>query len=98
MPDVGTNATAVETGGEFVVLRGSTARKQGVESWTSYRARRDQLAAEGKLVDGTDPNFLVFAEDVALASPSPGAAVVARRSADGQRHWKVEGTGQSCEE
>ena len=56
------------------------------------------LEAEGKLVDGPDPNFLVFAEDVPLASPSAGAAVVAGRNTNGQRHWKVEGTGQSYEE
>lgn len=96
--DVGTNATTVESGGEFVVLRGSTARRQGVESWTSYRALRDQLVAEGKLVDGPDPNYYVFAEDVAFASPSAGAAVVAGRNTNGRRHGKLQAAGQSYEE
>ena len=98
MRDVGTSATAVESGGEFVVIQGSTARRQGVESWTSYRTLRDQLVVEGKLVDGPDPNFYVFAEDVAFASPSAGAAVVAGRNTNGRQNWKVEATGQSYEE
>ena len=97
MKDVGTSATAVEGGGEFVVLKGSTARRQGVDSWTSYRALRDQLVAEGKLIDGPDPDYYVFAEDVAFASPSAGAAVVAGRNTNGRRHWKVEATGQTYE-
>ena len=95
MRDVGTEAHAVELAGEFVVLQGSTARKQGVESWTSYRALRDRLVREGKLVDSPDANYYVFAEDVAFGSPSAGAAVVAARNTNGREKWRVEGTGQS---
>ena len=35
MNPVGTGARAQEIDGEFVVLKGSTARKQGIASWTS---------------------------------------------------------------
>jgi hypothetical protein len=98
MKDVGTDAHAVELAGEFIVLKGSTARKQGVESWTSYHALRDRLVREGKLVDGPDLDYFVFAEDVAFGSPSAGAAVVAARNTNGREKWRVEGTGQTYEE
>ena len=95
LKEVGTNAVAVEVGDEFVVLKGSTVRKQGVESWTSYRSLRDQLVSEGKLVDGSDPAFFIFAEDVAFGSPSAGAAVVLGRNTNGRKQWRVDGTGQT---
>ena len=37
----------------------------------------------------------MFAVDVAFASPSAAASIVAARSASGPREWKVAGTGQS---
>jgi hypothetical protein len=53
MTPVGTNAIAREYQGEFIVLQGSTARKEGTLSWTSYRQLRDQLVQEGHLkLDG----------------------------------------------
>ena len=66
---VGAQATAREVNGEFVVFQGSTARKNGSASWTSYRALRDQLIAEGVLSDSDSPDFLVFSENVAFNSP-----------------------------
>src|SRR4051794_5894144 len=60
MNTVGTGARAQETDGEFVVLKGSTSRKQGIPSWTSYKALRDQLVQEGKLADGPNPSLHVF--------------------------------------
>jgi hypothetical protein len=68
MKPVGTHAEAQEIDGEFVVFKGSTARKQGLAAWTTYKALRDQLVAEGKLVDSPDPAYLVFTEDVAFKS------------------------------
>lgn len=95
MNDVGTSATAIESGDEFVVLKGSTARKQGVESWTGYRSLRDDLIAEGKLQDSVDPNYYEFASDVAFTSPSAAASVVAARTTNGRTAWKFEGVGES---
>lgn len=40
---IGAKATAIEAGGEFVVLKGSTARKEGTASWDSYRSRRQPI-------------------------------------------------------
>lgn len=95
MRDGDKQAVAVEADGEFVVLAGSLARKQGVQSWTSYRGQRDALVASGKLVESTDPTCFVFAEDVAFASPSAAAAVVAAGNRNGRTYWKVEGTNQT---
>jgi len=92
MEDVGTSARAKEVNGEFVVLRGSTARKEGVDSWMSYRGLREQLVAEGKLVPDGRPEFLVFADDVAFSSPSAAASVVAARNTNGRRHWWIKET------
>ncbi|MCA9115792.1 MAG: GIY-YIG nuclease family protein [Planctomycetaceae bacterium] len=92
---VGTKAFAIETGGEFVVLKGSTTRKHGTESWTSYRSLRDQLVQEGKLVESESPEYYVFAENVAFSSPSAAGTVVAAANTNGRLSWKVEGTGQS---
>lgn len=88
MNPVGTSARAQEVGGEFVVLKGSTARKQGIASWTSYKALRDQLVHEGKLADGPDPAFYVFAEDVPFNSPSAAAAVVFGGNQRGPLVWR----------
>src|SRR5205814_1179692 len=76
MNPVNTSATAREVDGEFIVLKGSTTRKQGVESWATYRTLRDQLVQEGKLVDAGRDGLLVFNQDVGFSSPSAAAAVV----------------------
>ncbi len=92
---VGAKASAREVNGEFVVLKGSTARREGVESWTAYKSQRDQLVKDGKLVEGADSQLLVFAEDVPFASPSAAAAVVLGRNANGRKEWKTQDTGKS---
>jgi hypothetical protein len=92
----GASATAREAEEGFVVLAGSTARRAGTETFPlGYRALRDQLVHDGRLVETTDPNFYRFAADVAFASPSAAASVVAARSASGPREWKVSTTGQT---
>ena len=92
---VGVQATAVEANGEFIVLKGSTARLNGTASWTSYKDQRDRLMAEGKLVEADDPTALRFAEDVAFDSPSAAAAVVYAGNQNGRMAWRVKGTGQT---
>jgi len=93
---VGVKAEAREIDGEFVVLKGSTARKQGTPSWEeSYRNFRDTLIEEGKLVDGSNPDVLVFAENVSFSSPSAAASIVRAGSSNGRKEWKVASTGQA---
>lgn len=85
----GTKARAIEASGEIVVLKGSTARKEGTASWTSFRSLRDQLVTDGNLIPTEDPAFLVFAEDVAFSSPSAAASVVIARNTNGRVTWKT---------
>lgn len=92
---VGGMARAVEIDNQFIVLKNSTARKHGVDSWDAYVKLRNQLVEDGKLIDGTDPAFYVFAEDTAFSSPSAAAAVVEARNANGRESWLVEGTKQT---
>jgi hypothetical protein len=86
-------AEAREIDGEFVVLKGSTARRHGVPSWTTGKSLRDQLVDEGKLVVGTDPETLVFKENVAFTSPSAAASVVLARNMNGRLEWRAESSG-----
>lgn len=95
MTAVGATATAQEISGEFIVLKGSKARKMGPKNWTSYKALRDQLVTDGKLADGPESDFYVFTEDVAFSSPSAGAAVVNAGNMNGRTAWKVAETGDT---
>jgi hypothetical protein len=91
----GATATARDSDGGFVVLAGSTARRQGTETFPlGYQALRDQLVQDGHLVDGPSPELYRFAADVQFASPSAAASIVAARSASGPREWKAKGSGQ----
>jgi len=89
---VGAEATARLVGDEFVVLKGSTARKKGAESWDAYVALRNQLVADGKLRDSKDPDFYVFTEDVPFSSPSAAITAVLARNGNGRTEWRIQGT------
>ncbi|QOJ04349.1 MAG: GIY-YIG nuclease family protein [Planctomycetia bacterium] len=91
----GVQAEARVVDGQFVVLKGSTARKQGVDSWTSYKGLRADLIESGRIVEGTDPQILVFEENVSFDSPSAAAAVVLGRNSNGRLAWKVADTGKT---
>jgi|YNPBryantNP2012_1023418.scaffolds.fasta_scaffold00729_15 hypothetical protein len=91
----GVQAEARVIDGQLVVLKGSTARKHGVESWTSYRGLRAELVESGRLVDGADPDALVFADNVAFDSPSAAASVVLGANTNGRIAWKTADTGKT---
>lgn len=95
MSPVGTTATAREYQGDFIVLKGSTARKEGVASWTAYRQLREQLIQDGQLAPAADQRYYVFQQDVAFKSPSAAAAVVFAGNQNGPLVWKVKDTGQT---
>jgi hypothetical protein len=95
MNPVGTHAQAQEIDGEFVVSKGSTARKQSIQSRTSYKTLRVQIVQEGQLAEGSDPGFYVFAEDVPFSSPSAAAAVVFGGNQHGPMVWKTRDSGQT---
>ena len=88
-------AFAVEADGEFVVLAGSPARKQGHSNWISYRSQRDALVKEGKLVESDQPDYYCFAENVSFASPSAAAAVIAAGNRNGRTYWRHLETNQT---
>ena len=91
----GIHARGQEIDGEFVVFKGSTARRdwEGVE--TSYTKLFKDLVARGVLRPTPDGLRTEFAEDYAFASPSAAASVAAGRTANGRTHWLVEGTEQT---
>jgi Domain of unknown function (DUF4357) len=92
----GVDATARELDNGFMVLAGSTARREGTPTFPAgYQSFRDQLFKDGKLVEGTEPGLYRFAADVRFASPSAAAAIVMGRSASGPREWIVRGTSQT---
>jgi hypothetical protein len=95
LPKYGITARGQEVDGEFVVLKGSKARRswEGVES--SYRRLFQDLVAAGVLVRTADDQFNEFTRDYAFASVSAAAAVVSGRSANGRKHWTLEQGGKS---
>jgi hypothetical protein len=95
----GVQARAREIEDAFVVLAGSTARKRATATFQiGYRALRDQLVANGKLVDGAEPDCYRFASDVAFSSPSAAASIIMARSASGPLEWKLTGSDQTYKE
>lgn len=91
-------ATAREVGGEFIVLKGSTARAKWAEGsqGTSYHRLYDKLIHEGKLARNLPADkHLSFQTNVSFSSPSAAAAVVLGRAANGRTEWKVVGTSQT---
>jgi hypothetical protein len=81
-------AQAREVNEEFVVLKGSSARAEGVQSWTAYKALRQRLVDESKLIPGPDQSMLLYAEDVPFKSPSAAACVTLGRNANGRTEWR----------
>lgn len=92
----GASARARETDDAFIVLAGSTARKEiSPAQQPSYRLQAEQLVKDGKLVEDANPESYRFAADVGFSSPSTAAAIVLGRSASGPREWKLVGSAQT---
>ena len=92
----GLTAKAKLIDGEFVVLKGSTARLkwEGKGTWDcTYSGLHEELRRTDVLVE--NGNNCVFAKNYAFRSTSAAAAVVHGRPANGTIEWKVVGTGQT---
>lgn len=92
-PTLGIVASATELDGEFVVLKGSFARK----AWTQpggYQKLHNQLQQQGVLKIATQ-HLLMFSCDYAFSSPSAASAVVLGRSDNGRKSWLLAGTKQT---
>jgi hypothetical protein len=90
-PSHGLKARAVLDDGEFVVLKGSLARK----AWNSmhdanaaYGQLHARLKSSGVLKDEGD--HCVFTQNYAFSSPSAAAAVVYGNFTSGPAGWKLE--------
>ena len=82
-----------------MVLASSTAKKEGVSSWgASYKALRQRLLQDGKLVDGNTPNTYVFKENVSFSSPSAASSQILACNSNGRTEFRVKGTNQTYAE
>jgi Domain of unknown function (DUF4357) len=93
----GASASGRYTPEGFVVLSGSTARKQLVDSLQNYEpfvAKRQALVESGKLV--VSGEVLTFTEDVLFSSPSLAATMVLGRSSNGWLDW-ISADGRSLD-
>lgn len=90
----GITARGQEIDGEFVVFKGSTARRtwEGVE--VSYTKIFNDLVVRGVLRPTADGQLNEFTQDYVFSSPSAAAAVVAGRPANGRTHW-IDASGRS---
>lgn len=90
---VGIRATAEVRGDDqFVVLTGSQARAEVVESFAKYappgyQRQRQELIDAGILRPGQQPGTLEFAVDHVFGCSTPAAVVILGRNADGTKEW-----------
>jgi hypothetical protein len=87
---------AVERGGEFVVLAGSTAlQRESTAIPESAKNSRQALIEAAVLVPDTDPELYRFSQDASFGSPSGASAAIAGRADNGRTTWRIEGSGQT---
>jgi hypothetical protein len=88
----GLQATAALVDGEFIVVAGSTARKEWAGlNHHNYASLHPELVRAGVLEPQGD--HCVFAQNYAFSSPSAAAAVIFGRAASGPQAWRLEGSG-----
>lgn len=82
-------AKLIETTDGFIVLKGSTARKEVGDSLSStYLKLRNKFLETGILLDKGD--FYEFQEDTIFSSLSASATIIFGRSTSGPQNWKDE--------
>ena len=86
----GIEATMVETQGEYVIKKDSTAMLDTGFPSRSYSQLKRSLIDKGQLTK--EDNFYRFTEDTPFTSPSAAASVVLDQKANGQTKWKIKGT------
>ena len=90
---------AVERGGEFVVLAGSTALRRETDAIPpSVKQVRKALIEAGVLIQDSDPDLYRFTQDASFGSPSGASAAIAGRADNGKTTWRVESDGQNYSE
>ena len=92
-------ATAKLVDGEFVVQKGSKARKAWLgdpAKHQSYSRLHQKLISQGILVD--DGSIREFSESYAFSSTSAAGAVINGRSTAGPTKWKIAGSAKTYRE
>ena len=85
---------AVEDGGQFILLSGSTVYVTEKSSFTDpLRKRKARLRQNGFLVDTPDPELWQLVEDTNFGSPSAASAFIAGRADNGRTTWRAKDTG-----
>lgn len=85
----GVSASATEVDGEFLVLKGSEARKDSQNVGRGYQGLKAELILQEVLRPSSDGTKFIFAKDYGFSSPSAAAAVVLDRNANGRIEWKT---------
>ncbi len=87
---------AFEQDGEFIVMEGSEALKDGGFTTNTYRELRGDLISQGVLAESAEAGGgYVFAKNWAFSSPSAAAAVALGRNSNGRVEWRVIGSPQT---
>jgi hypothetical protein len=90
------SAEAQEVDGQFVVLKGSRARKVEKQSLSeTYVDMRAAYLKDGRLVAHADGKSLEFITDVSFKSPTAAASVISGTSVNGRDFW-FEGWASGC--
>lgn len=95
---LGYKASAIESDGEFTVLKGSTATTKSDFVSNTYSSLRDQLIKEGRLAATADAQLFEFKDDVTFSSASAAAAVITNRNTNGRTAWRLAGSGQTLKD
>jgi len=85
----GVAALATEVDGEFLVLKGSEARKDTQNVGRGYQGLKTELIRQDVLVPSSDGAKFIFTKDYGFSSPSAAAAVILDRNANGRIEWKT---------
>jgi hypothetical protein len=91
----GVHAKAIENDGEFVVLEGSTARRDTTRTLKNNIPLRERMISEGVFVSSEDERFYRLTANTAFASPSAAGNVFSAQSINGRTAWKLEESGKS---
>lgn len=90
------SAKAQEINGQFIVLKGSRARKMAKQSLgETYKDMRAEYVKDGHLVAHADGLSFEFTTDMPFKSPSTAASIISGMSVNGREFWKVQGTNQT---
>ena len=89
------NAKAKVIDGEFVILKGSLARKKTVDSFRSTQiAKRSQLP-KANIIQEYDKDSYSFMQNYSFSSPSGASDMITGNSTNGRIMWKISNTGQT---